>query len=48
MEVRHLRVCGDVGQVTPVPFDLRNRASIDEAVNWGRYAVEFSLTNLLD
>ncbi|CAG8539280.1 48_t:CDS:2 [Dentiscutata erythropus] len=29
---RHLKVCGDLGQVVPLEFDLRNEKNIEEAV----------------
>ncbi|KAF0550659.1 putative NADH2 dehydrogenase 40K chain [Gigaspora margarita] len=29
---RHLKVCGDLGQVIPLEFDLRNEKNIEEAV----------------
>ncbi|KAJ8662770.1 hypothetical protein O0I10_001734 [Lichtheimia ornata] len=31
-EARHLKVCGDLGQVIPLEFDLRNREQIMECV----------------
>lgn len=31
-EVRHLKVCGDLGQVIPLEFDLRNKEQLVECV----------------
>jgi NADH dehydrogenase (ubiquinone) 1 alpha subcomplex subunit 9 len=31
-EARHLRVTGDLGQIIPLEFDLKNRETINECV----------------
>ena len=31
-EARHLKVTGDLGQIIPLEFDLRNKQQIDECV----------------
>mmetsp|Transcript_9334 Transcript_9334/g.22989 ORF Transcript_9334/g.22989 Transcript_9334/m.22989 type:complete len:377 (-) Transcript_9334:228-1358(-) len=33
MNVRHLKLMGDLGQIVPVPFDIRDQDSVDRAVS---------------